>query len=536
MLLAILISSCSLIQMNETDILLSTEAKAVPSLTPFQPLVYKVYWSPAVPEEWIQQNADFQTTQNPDEAALSLSITKVNTEEKVYGAINRIFAIGVPFPTIADEISLSTINAIWEGNALADSEYSRLFITESTKRTFVELWGDPNKNSIYVVSKEELVTEVWKFKDALALIPFEDIEPKLKILRVDGISPLDRPMDIKNYMLSVTYSLTSKETIDTVVHNYINQILSTIPVTNRDESKMTVIVMTGTTAITRVTTRKIENYGYDYPVALVKDWFLSADLRHVSNEVSFGENCPDLSPVTMRFCSKVDQIKVLENLGVNIVESTGNHLNDYGTENFAKTLEMYRERGWLVFGGGVNQAVAQAPIRVEKHGNKIAFIGCNPVGFTSAWATADAPGAAECNLEYYNQQISQLKSEGYIVIATFQFQEIDAYMYDEFYRTDFKIAAQSGADIVQGSQAHIPMGFDFVGNSLIHYGLGNFIFDQMEPENIREFIDRHIIYDGKYINTELLTAKLVDWSRPTPMTEGERNELLNDIFKASKLR
>ena len=34
----------------------------------------------------------------------------------------------------------------------------------------------------------------------------------------------------------------------------------------------------------------------------------------------------------------------------------------------------------------------------------------------------------------------------------------------------------------------------------------------------REFIDRHVFYDGKYLGVELLTALLEDYSRPSPMT------------------
>ncbi|MDP3448999.1 MAG: CapA family protein, partial [Anaerolineaceae bacterium] len=133
-------------------------------------------------------------------------------------------------------------------------------------------------------------------------------------------------------------------------------------------------------------------------------------------------------------------------------------------------------------------------------------------------------------------KIAELKAEGYVVITTFQAWEIDRLMYDEVYRKIFKDAANAGADIIQGSQAHAPMGFEFVNDSLIHYGLGNFLFDQMEPSNIREFYDRHIIYNGKYINTELLTATLMDWSRPVPMIEQDRQSLLDEIFTASKMR
>jgi poly-gamma-glutamate synthesis protein (capsule biosynthesis protein) len=49
----------------------------------------------------------------------------------------------------------------------------------------------------------------------------------------------------------------------------------------------------------------------------------------------------------------------------------------------------------------------------------------------------------------------------------------------------------------------------------------------------REFIDRHVFYDGKYISTELLTAMLEDYARPRPMTEAERVEFLRYLFAAS---
>ena len=48
-----------------------------------------------------------------------------------------------------------------------------------------------------------------------------------------------------------------------------------------------------------------------------------------------------------------------------------------------------------------------------------------------------------------------------------------------------------------------------------------------------EFLDRHVFYDGKYISTELLTARLEDYSRPRPMTPDERTEFLTTYFKDS---
>lgn len=518
-----------------TPILASGDITA--TATPFQPdpKPEGVYFGFSVPHEWIQDVGNLKVTDDANAADLILDLPG-RPDVYSFAQFRRIFAVGAPFDTVLDNIALTELQALWSGGIPTSTGYQQLYVTEATNTFLTHYWGFPFDSSFKVIDPQNLVSELWSVSTALAILPFEEIEPRLKILRVDGISPLDRPMDVESYGLTITYFLSGSQDAEQRLQPEIEHIKSLIPATNRDESKMTVVIMTGTTALARVTLKKIELNGYEYPVEMIKDWFLSADLRHVSNEVSFMEGCKYVDAYTMQFCSKPDQIAVLENIGVNVVESTGNHMNDYPGDAFAKTLEMYQDRGWLSFGGGFNQEAALQPATTEVNGNKIAFIGCNPVGFETAWATDTRAGSAKCEYEWMNQKIAELKAEGYVVITTFQAWEIDRLMYDEVYRKIFKDAANAGADIVQGSQAHAPMGFEFINNSLIHYGLGNFLFDQMEPHNIREFYDRHIIYNGKYINTELLTATLMDWSRPVPMTEQDRQALLDEIFTASKMR
>jgi poly-gamma-glutamate synthesis protein (capsule biosynthesis protein) len=132
-------------------------------------------------------------------------------------------------------------------------------------------------------------------------------------------------------------------------------------------------------------------------------------------------------------------------------------------------------------------------------------------------------------------QIAQLRQEGYLPIATFQHQEYYTYPVKAEYWPDFTRMAEAGAVIVQGSQAHLPQNMEFDGDSFIHYGLGNLFFDQFNylPETNDAFIDRHIFYDGRYIGTELLTIRFVDMARARPMTPDERSALLKVIFQAS---
>jgi len=47
------------------------------------------------------------------------------------------------------------------------------------------------------------LTATWSARDVWAIIPFENITPKYKVIKIDGISPLDKPMDLAKYPLVV---------------------------------------------------------------------------------------------------------------------------------------------------------------------------------------------------------------------------------------------------------------------------------------------------------------------------------------------
>jgi len=210
---------------------------------------------------------------------------------------------------------------------------------------------------------------------------------------------------------------------------------------------------------------------------------------------------------------------------------------DYGAEPFLYTLNLYKEKGWKYYGAGENLEAARQPITLEHNGNKIAFLGCNIAGPMSTFATNKKAGVATCKFDLLDEQIATLKASGHIVILTIQHNEYYRILPPGDQQRDFKRGAEAGADIVSGSQAHYPQTFIFIGDTFVHYGLGNFFFDQMdEPKKgtRQEFIDKHVFYEGRHINTELISAMLEDYSQPRPMSDEERESLLQDVLKYVK--
>jgi poly-gamma-glutamate synthesis protein (capsule biosynthesis protein) len=295
--------------------------------------------------------------------------------------------------------------------------------------------------------------------------------------------------------------------------------------------------MTGVTALVRATAYEMEKHGITYPDQDIRPGLLDADITHISNEVPFAVDCPYPNPnqVGVKFCSRDSYIELLEDVGTDVVELTGDHFQDWGSDAMLHTLDMYRERGWLYYGGGDSLADGRKALLMEHNGNRIAFIGCNAKGGSFAQAGETNPGAVACDMDWMAQEISRLKQEGYLVIATFQHQEYYTYTAEPDQLRDFRQMAQAGAVIVSGSQAHQPQSMEFLNGAFIHYGLGNLFFDQygLCPACSQGLIDHHVFYDGHYISTELLPIQFIDYARSRPMTIDETNNLFQALFQAS---
>ena len=510
-------ASAPIVATNTTEPLPSS----VPSATN-TPMSPALWINPAVPAVILETTKSWNIPV-ADDPALATQKLDISTQGSLW-----IYALVAPFPTVTDDVSSQDLISTWKGASSGPLNGHSVLLAESTLRAFAALWGEPASGGVRIVPAAELLDTAWK-ESAWAIIPFEEIQPKWKVLSVDGQSPLRKNFDANVYPLKMYFGLSQPDEF-------------ALPATNRDPSKLATVILTGVTALVRATAATMEMRGVTFPGSLIRDELREADITHISNEVTFDKDCPYPSSGYRNFilCSDPKYMDLLLDVGVDVVELTGDHLRDRGEVALLNTIAMYKANNLPYYGGGTNDVEARQPVLMEVNGNKIAFMGCNGKRAGKyPKASATSPGPALCDYDFFGDQIHALKAQGYNVIFTFQHEECyspgPCYTHEE----GFRRVADEGAVIVSGSQAHFPHVMEFRGDSFIHYGLGNLFFDQMIynlpsgeviDETRREFHDRHVFYDGRYLGVELLTSMLEDYARPRPMTEAERATFLSDYF------
>ena len=444
--------------------------------------------------------------------------------------IERFYAIVAPFATVQDDVSLTTLQAFWIG------EGGPLIVAEEAAEPLSVVFGGP---PAHTAPAHELLQRLQEDPGALGILPFDQLDPAFKTLTVNGQNILDRYLSPADYPLAVGLSVTGPNVASLLPH--IKEALQ--PVTNRDIDRMTTLIMTGVTAMSRGTAEKMEQKGYLYPTLKISDTLRAADITHVSNEVPFIQGCQvNNTYMNLTLCSDYPYVQALEAIGVDIVGLSGNHVNDFGREGARESLSFYEQHHLPVYGSGLNVEEACKPLLWQDHGNTYAFLAALAWWPEEAWATDTEPGACYYydNYDKIFAMIRELSDQVDIVSVELQFEET----YDPWPTADqvreFRALHEAGADIVTGVQSHVPQAVEPYsaqepgGPSIILYGLGNLFFDQMQSWETRTgLIARHTIYQGRLLNTELLTTVLEDFAQPRWATPEERAGILKTIFAAA---
>ena len=344
-----------------------------------------------------------------------------------------------------------------------------------------------------------------EFEDEVEEISINDLDFTKKLLSVDGEYYLDTFDRGANYQVISFESEKFDDEIKPLVDSTFNK-------TWPSKNNVLTMAQTGVTALARGMNKKLAEVGdATYFSTEIADYLKGFDLTHTSNESSFSEMAS-----SENICSDPKFINTLLDIGLDIVELTGNHNVDCGAEAAINTIDIYNDNSIKTVGGGKTATEAAVPLTLKEKGSGITMLAYNLS--TGGATTGDTPGANQYVEENAVSEIAAAKERGDFIIVDIQYYECSAYVSEtEDTTCDYANSAAGdqvgffrhlidlGANVVVGTSAHQPQTFELYGDGAIYYGLGNLFFDQAWwPGTTRSLVLSHYFYNGKLLQTRIV--------------------------------
>ena len=143
----------------------------------------------------------------------------IPTNENIFGYW--VYVVVAPFSSPLESFQTEDLLNLWRFGKPDEIE---LYLSSETIKSLSILWGDPNTENIINVEEENLLSELWDNSNSIAIIPFERIEPRLKILTLDNMNPLEHEFSPSAYSLALPLSIiiNSNVNISDQLHDFTN--------------------------------------------------------------------------------------------------------------------------------------------------------------------------------------------------------------------------------------------------------------------------------------------------------------------------
>jgi poly-gamma-glutamate capsule biosynthesis protein CapA/YwtB (metallophosphatase superfamily) len=216
----------------------------------------------------------------------------------------------------------------------------------------------------------------------------------------------------------------------------------------------------------------------------------SADLAVGNLETVLGTG-GTTAPKQFVFLAPATAVDALRAAGFDTVSMANNHGMDHGVEGLEQSLEIKRAQpDDFIIGIGGDEDEAYRPFVTEVSGQRIAVIAATQVldsSLLDLWTAGPDKGglASAKRVDRLVAEVERAGAENDTVVV-FLHWGIEG---ETCPSGDQQMLAQqlvdAGADIIVGGHAHRVQGGGRLGDAVVHYGLGNFLFKENSAEGAR---------------------------------------------------
>ena len=269
-------------------------------------------------------------------------------------------------------------------------------------------------------------------------------------------------------------------------------------------------------------------------LTMMKDF----DIFMLNNEFTYSTR-GEKSEKTYTFRANPDRVENLRKIGVDVVLTANNHINDYGPDALTDTLDTLDAAGIPHVGAGRNLDEAKEIVYFNVGDYKLAYVAasCAEEFETTIWttpATKDTPGILGC---YDDKDILEViekardTSDYVIVNVHWGYEYLDWYT-PQHQELAYKML-EKGADAIIGSHPHVLQGIQMVEGKPIFYSLGNFWFNNEDLYSGMAELDLKIP-DAPGGQIELVETKFIPCTQykvytALPEDAGEKQDIIDHV-------
>ena len=396
-------------------------------------------------------------------------------------------------------------------------------------------------------STDEVLDHVSQNPEAVGLVPWDEVDPRVKALAVDDVSLLD-PASAPE-----SYPLISGNT--------------TLP----DPGELRRIVVAGDIVLDRGQPFAVfkEGRGIDFPLdggyaaitgrelvpnpyseselvyqfdaerlgegGAVRDYLSNADLTLANFENPVLENAV-YHPEDPTFNGDLRLLPILTDAGIDGVTLANNHILDAGVPGLEETLGHLDDAGISYGGAGADLDATREPMIFDLGGLEVGVLSYQGVpSYEWAWATETAPGTAPLQEDVVREDIERLRPEVDLLVVMPHW-GIEYTAPPEPEQVELAHAMMdAGADLIVGDHAHWAKGIEVYDGKPVFYGTGNFLFDQSWSEETSTGIFADVVvYEDRVVQARPVPFVILDRSQPNFLVRDELSDKsLNTIFSAS---
>lgn len=206
------------------------------------------------------------------------------------------------------------------------------------------------------------------------------------------------------------------------------------------------------------------------------------DIFMVNNEFPYSNRGTPTAEKTYTFRAKPENVKILTQMGVDVVSLANNHAYDYGAEALEDSVDILNEEQIPFVGAGKNLEEAMKPVYFLVNDQKLAIVSATQIERLdhpdTKEATETTPGVLRTlNPEKFLKVIEEAEQNSDFVIVYVHWGSENTDLVEASQRDLAAAYVDAGADLIIGDHSHCLQGIDYIDEVPVFYSLGNFWFN-----------------------------------------------------------